>query len=480
VPDYESGWVNITDKAGKYYTLTHNLNNDSNVLVDITGKTTVNGSAHDQYLGLSRVYSSGFSQTYVVNGSRTYGESLVQTYDGVYVLAGTISDGVIEHVFVVKTDSNGEMQWNQTYDSATDMSSRDIIQTNDGGFLVSGYVYVGEDDDTYNDDLFLMKIDAKGNLVWNQTYGGTQDEYCSDLIQTSDGCYMIVGDSYPLNETEADDQALLIKIDDSGNILWNKTYPAANGTQLNSAIEISDGYVLTGYMRVENSTTNSTQYDIWLFKTDLNGNMLWNRTYGETDDYYVDSVYETVDGGYALSGSVETYGNDTADSGIFVMKTDASGSLLWNKTNIVANITFSEDITEATFYYETNSIQTIDGGYAFSGVYMTIHVDDDDTNIEAVTIKTDSQGNIQWNKTVDITGNNILLDIIQTRDGGFALGGFFSADSDDQPKMCIVKTAVNGEFGLAWTNMTENTITLYRGDFDPYWNYVRVKIWVIK
>lgn len=479
-PDYDSGWVNITGMEGQYYSLTHNLENSSNLLVDITGKATLDGPTHDQYLGLSRVYSPEFNQTYSVNGSGTYGEAVIQAFDGGYLLVGSLTDGVTDNVYVVKTDANGDMMWNRTYESTHDRSGGDIVQTSDGGYAIAGYESAQRTDGIYSDDLFLMKIDANGNLLWNQTYGGPGDEYGSDFIQTSDGGYAISGYVYPENETIQ--YALFVKTDASGNLLWNKTYPVTNDTQANAIIQVDDGYVLVGYLAQENPATNETQYNVWLFKTDLDGNMLWNQTYAGTDDDYVDSVYQTADGGYAISGATETYDNETDASGIFLMKTDAAGNMLWNKTNIITEAIVNENSTEFTFYYETNSIRTVDGGFAFSGLNVNAHRDNDTTtyDIQMIVIKTDALGNIEWTKTIGTSGYNFIFDLVQTRDGGFALTGFTEAGPENETRMCLVKTAVNGEVGLAMAGLTENTVTVYRGDSDPYWNYVRVRIWVVK
>jgi hypothetical protein len=130
----------------------------------------------------------------------------------------------------------------------------------------------------------------------------------------------------------------------------------------------------------------------------------------------------------------------------------------------------------------TNAIPTVDGGFLFSGINMTEIMENDDfsLNVQAEIIKIDGQGNLQWTKSFDSEGYTIVFDVIQTRDGGYALVGGISDAELENMQMCLIKTAVNGEVGLAMTSLTENTVTLYRGESDPYWNYVRVRIWVIK
>jgi hypothetical protein len=487
-PDYDSGWVNLTGMQGQAYTLTHNLNTESDLLVDIMGKTALNSPAHDQYLGLSTVYSPNFNQTYTVDGYETYGEAVIQAFDGGYLLVGSINDNVTHNLYVAKTDGNGEMQWNKTYPSTNDVTGRDVVQTSDGGYVIAGHASISGENGTYSDDIFLMKIDATGNMQWNKTYGGAGDEYSNDFIPTSDGGYALSGHVYPENTPENDtiNYALLVKTDASGNQLWSKTYPVTNETDAYSIIQVNDGgYVSAGYLAQEDLATNETNYPIWLFKTDLNGDMVWNQTYAGTNDFYVDSVSQTVDGGYALTGATEIYNNETDASGVFIIRTDPSGKQLWNQTHFITNSTVDDNATDINFYYETCSIQTIDGGFAFGGLNVTAHRDlTNDTvtsyDIQMVVVKTDSLGNIEWTKTMGTTGYNFICDTTQTRDGGFALVGLTATGADDLTSTCLVKTGVEGEVGLAMTGLAANTATLYRGNIDPYWNYVRVRIWVVK
>jgi hypothetical protein len=170
---YDSGWLNITDKQGQSITVTHNLNitdwNDPNMTADITGKTTPN-TALSRFLGLTG--QQGWNRTYGgTNGDQAY--ALVQTADGGYALAGyTNSFGAGGYDFwLVKTDASGTVQWNRTYGGSNENDFVTVLmQTVDGGYALAGDTYsfgVG------NADAWLVKTDASGNMQWNKTYGGT-------------------------------------------------------------------------------------------------------------------------------------------------------------------------------------------------------------------------------------------------------------------------------------------------------------------
>ncbi len=497
-PDYDSGWVNITDLNGQYYTLTHNLGNNTNVLIDITGKTTVNGSVHDRYLGLSQVYNPGFNQTYSILDSYTLGETLLQTSDGGYLIVGFIENQTTydDEVLVVKTDANGVLQWYKTYNFTDNKMFSSVIAANDGGYILAGYADFDLGNDTWVTALALAKIDASGNLLWNKTYGGfnnSTSQYFTDVLASSDGGYVLLGSLY--NRTDRVQYALIIKADSSGTAQWTKTYytpSTENYTDTNSILQVSGGYLVAGIVENDDPTTNYTASNIWLFKVDSNGNLLWSKTYPQnSDDYiYVDLISQTVDGGYFVIGSTETYGDMSLATGAFLLKTDAAGTLLWNTTTPISSIDLNDiDFGDenasfsVTLYYQRTAISTFDGGFLLAGINENIVLNNGTYNITANTmlIKLDAAGNTEWTKIYGDADYYIVYDVIQTRDSGFALVGYRELDDyGSSARMFLMKTTVNGEFGLAMTDSTANTVTLYRGDIDPYWNYVRVRVWVIK
>ena len=504
--DYDSGWVNITDKTGQYYTLTHNLNNSANVLVDITGKTA-DGSVHDRYLGLSRVYSPGFNATYGANNTYTVANSFVQTTDGGYLMAGQTYSLTANinasnpptrgnsSVFLAKTDADGNLLWQSLLGTTQNCTGNSVVQARDGGYAITGYTnfFPGA-----KSDMYLAKTDANGNLMWNKTYPDTLDGLGKSVIQTSDGGYAIVGDKYLDDYAQAD--ACLVKTDANGNMQWNKTFGGTNYDLGNWVVQASDG----GYAIAGTTYSFGIYYaNPWLIKTDINGNALWNKTYGGTiggirsgvniTGAYAHCVIQTSDGGYAIGAS--TAPNDNLISlnwnygAPYLVKTDANGTQQWNQT-------YLDD--PASGYNVLQVVQTADGGYALGGARMygsPYFSGDTNANITLPTysmflVKTDAQGKQQWSNNYGAGTTNVPTfgnvpapcfgsAIIQTRDGGYAIAGYTTTDSLNTFAY-MVKTAVNGEVGLAMTSSTNNSVTLYRGESDPYWNYVRVRIWVIK
>ncbi len=335
--------------------------------------------------------------------TKTYGGALDETCgdmclvgDGGFALAGnTRSFGAGgRDVYLVKTDSAGNMVWNKTYGGAGDEYMLNIIQTSDSGYIMSGYT---ASFGAGGRDVYLVKTDSAGNMMWNKTYGGAGDEYMLNIIQTSDSGYMMSG--YTNSYGAGGNDAWLIKADANGVMQWNRTY-GGNGTDMGyDLVQTSDGgYTFVGYT----SSFGAGGNDAWLVRTDANGNMLWNKTYGgnSTDQTY--ALARTSDGGYAIAGYTMRGSNLSA----YLVRTDANGNLLWEKT-----------------YRETNSnqlglhmIRTTDEGFAIVGwTYLN--------GQDFLLIKTDPGGNLQFNKTYGGPGVENGYAILQTSDGGYLLTG---------------------------------------------------------
>jgi len=359
----------------------------------------------------------------VVEWNKTYGRvydanahnSLVQTHDGGYAIASTSDFGASdadERFYLVKTDSNGTVEWNKTYGTVRSIVYS-MVQTNDGGYILAGagatlpYGVV-----------WVVKTDANGNVQWNKTYGGNGDNARS-IIQTSDGGYAIAGIAAGANGNW---EGFLIKTDSNGNMLWRKTYGAStNNTQLTSVVQTSDGgFLMAGATQ---SPPFSGKVDAYVIRTDSYGNATWVKDYSQTSgDDYGNSIIQTSDGGYAIAGQTDIFGNGDA----WLIKINATGDLTWDKTyNGSAGADFAYSI-----------IQTSDGGYAMGGTI------DFNGNGYAWIIKTNADGTVSWNQTYGGSGYSRGYSAIQTSDGGYALAGYTNSfSSDGSYQVWLIKLA---------------------------------------
>ncbi len=189
MPAFDSGWIDVTNEAGQYFEVVHNLNT-TDIVVDIIGRASANGGPHQTNLGAVN-HVAGWNTIY--GGSHdeeVY--SLVKTVDGGYALAGYSSSfgAGLSDFWLVKTTAQGIVSWNRTYGGSEAEIAYSLVQTSDGGYAMAGSVYsyvAGEF------DCLLVKTDERGNMQWNKTYGGAKADIAYSLAQTSDGGYVLVG-----------------------------------------------------------------------------------------------------------------------------------------------------------------------------------------------------------------------------------------------------------------------------------------------
>jgi len=209
---YDSGWVNITDKRGQYFKITHNLNS-TDLIVDTQGKANLVGGPHQLNYGLME-HLQGWSENYGgTNREEAY--ALVQTTDGGYAMAGqTMSFGAGGYDFwLVKTDTSGIQQWNKTYGGANWEEASALVHTGDDGYALAGYtVSFGAG----LQDVWLVKTDASGMELWNKTYGGSNDDLTNAIVQTTDDGYALAG--YTASYVLGNGDFWLVKTDALGNV----------------------------------------------------------------------------------------------------------------------------------------------------------------------------------------------------------------------------------------------------------------------
>jgi len=264
-----------------------------------------------------------FNRTFGGSGN-DYTYSVIQTVDGGFLLAGgTDSFGSGGSDFwIIKTNSSGQMQWNKTYGGSGNEEAHSVVQTSDGGFAILGTTS-SFGSGIY--DFWLVKINSSGNLLWSRTYGGTSVDDGWAIIELANGELALSGWTSSYGDGSGD--FYLVKTDENGNPLWNRTYGGSQLDVLSCIREVSDGgFVLAGYTY----SYGAGGSDFWLVKTDSNGNQLWNRTCGGMSEDYCFSVVQTNDGGFAALGSTSSFGAGVYD--FWLVKLNEAGSVLWNKT----------------------------------------------------------------------------------------------------------------------------------------------------
>ncbi|KCZ70793.1 hypothetical protein ANME2D_02818 [Candidatus Methanoperedens nitroreducens] len=326
--------------------------------------------------------------------------SVQQTSDGGYIIAGTTftygAGG--SDAWLLKIDANGSRLWDRTFGGINNESAASVQQTSDGGYIIAGTTF------TYGEggsDAWIIKTDSGGKRLWDKTFGGINNESAASVQQTSDGGYIIAGTTFTYGAGESD--AWLIKTDANGNRLWDKTFGGIENEWAASVQQTSDGgYIIAG----TTFSYGAGGSDAWLIKTDANGSRLWDKTFGGTGNESAASIQKTSDDGYIIAGTTFTYGAGGSDA--WLLKTDANGSRLWDKTFGGVNNEWASSIQ-----------QTSDDGYIISGTTFSYGAGGSD----AWLIKTDANGSRLWDKTFGGVNNESAASVQQTSDGGYIISG---------------------------------------------------------
>ncbi|MGC4235288.1 MAG: hypothetical protein QM594_20120 [Niabella sp.] len=329
------------------------------------------------------------------------------TAEGGFIMAGQSSSSSNSLLWIVKTDANGNEEWNNSYTRAYYSEARSIQQTADGGYIVAGYT----GSQNSSKDFWILKTDAGGTLQWQKTFGGSND----------DEAYYI----YPTKE---------------------------NG--------IFNGYIVAGTTSSDDGdVTGGAEgwYNYWVVKLDINGNLVWQKKLEASQRPY--SIKQTNDGGYIIAGDSPTYFNQTAnpndpyDEAAFnVIKLNASGDFQWQLSLGTYRLDAAYDI-----------IQTSDGNYLAAG-YITSINSTLDLDWNGLVVKIGPSGNILWYREVDYTISDEIKSIRETADGGFAFCGITiypwndSYGTYDPSDFWLGKLDASGQlvWQSAWGNQNEN------------------------
>ena len=347
------------------------------------------------------------------------------------------------------------IQWEQNYGGTGRELLLAMQQTSDGGYVMGGLSYSSDTDVGDNNgssDFWLVKTDAVGNIEWEQNYGGPDWDFLFSLEQANDGGYILAGQTHAdggdVSQFNAINDYWVVKTDPLGNIEWEQSYGGSMLDFLGSVIQTTDGgYLLGGETLSDdgNISQNNGDFDCWLVKIDALGNIQWEQNYGGTDSERLlfNSIEQTVDGGYIMAATSRSTDGDVSQNlggdDFWLVKIDALGSIEWEQTY---GDSFSENLNTAR--------QTADGGYILAGSVYSITTQSSNAKV----IKTDNMGNVEWEQEYGGSNDDKFCVLEITEDSGYLLGGWTQssdgdfADSYGEADFWLVKIDANGR--LQW------------------------------
>lgn len=301
-------------------------------------------------------------------------------------------NGEIEYSISPPLPADHNVLWSQMFGSKNDSEvATSLVQCQDGGYALAGYWTSHIDGDT---DFLLIRTDEEGNQLWNQTYSRVSNAWAESLVECQSGGFAIAGDTY--NSTTIRDEGWLVRTDADGNHLWNFTYSGDDDDSFRSLTECSDGgFAMTGITR----SYGAGGLDIWVVRTDASGGVLWNQSFGTPGNEWGESIIEVSSGGFAIAG----YDDDSA----LFLRLDQNGNYLWNHTFGVSGSDEYQSVVECS-----------DKGFALTGM----------KDFKILLVRTNETGDIQWYRTYCDGYARALVESIY---GGFAIAGNqIGADTD--------------------------------------------------
>ena len=378
-------------------------------------------------------------------GSESEGSSCIeQTMDGGYIVAGTSysNDGDVEgnhgsiDYWIVKLDDIGNIIWEKNLGGSGQDYANFIHQTTDEGYIVVGWSQSSDGDVGGNygsTDCWVVKLDDIGNITWEKNLGGSEGDSAYSIRQTTDGGYIVAGSSASndgdVSGNYGNEDYWVVKLDDIGNIIWEKNYGGSNNDRAKSIWQTTDGgYIIAGYSYSNDGDVSEDHgsVDYWIVKLDGIGNITWEKSLGGSNEDYANFIQQTLDGGYIVVGGSQSNDGDVSGNhgyaDYWIVKLDPTGNIAWEQN-------YGGSSGEAAHFVQ----QTLDGSYIIAGGSQS-NDGDVSTNqggVDYWIVKLDAIGDIIWQKSIGGSSNDYAQAVQQTEAGDYIVTGHSESSDGD-------------------------------------------------
>lgn len=402
-----------------------------------------------------------FNDETVFNGKKVWSKSIggsnfeeihgvIATKDGGFVVVGDTksSDGditdkkyALEDIWLSKYNAEGNLLWSKTYGGSEDDLGYSVIENTDGTLVIAGYSKSSDGEVPSNlgmHDFFIFKTDSEGNLIWVKSHGFLSHDHAHKIINTLDGGYFVVGyvDYAGIGKSNKGvlhgvGEFYGIKLDANGNKLWDKYFGGTQNDRVFDVVQANDGgYVMVGYSESSDFDVNDNHgsYDYWVVKINTNGDLVWKKSYGgsELDQAY--GIAKNLNNTYLITGTSNSMDGDISSNkganDVWIINIDDNGALLWEKS------------FGGSGFDTSNSIRMIsNGNFLISGHTRSmdgqITENKGENDFWAFTIS--PNGKMLWQKTFGGSNFDFGYDAVELKDKGFVIVGQTESDDLDVP-----------------------------------------------
>ena len=408
-------------------------NDDENSSPDITNGTidfaiTLGGSLNDSAQSVINTTDDG----YAILG-------FTQSIDG------DVSDKQNENFdyWVLKFDAQDQLQWSRTYGGSSDDRGQDIIQTQDGGYAIIGSSLSNDGDVSNNagmEDYWLVKLDASGAVSWQKSFGFQGNDSGFSVIQTNDQGYLISGildvsasggqgNSSRTSNRHAGGEYWAIRLNASGDMLWSKFFGGSFTDTPEGIVETDDnGFIIVGGSDSFDIdiTNNLGSYDFWIIKISDIGDLLWEKSFGGDEIDQARAIVKSGDGNFVIAGDTRSNSNDVSNNNgaadLWLIKISPEGELIWERT-----------IGGSSFDVSRSIKRTRDNGFILAGSSRSsdIDVSENKGQNDAWVLKVDSNGNLQWERSIGGSNIDFAYGIAELNDNTIVVVGDTASNDQD-------------------------------------------------
>ena len=375
-------------------------------------------------------------QKSIGGGFDNYGRTIAASTDGGYIIAGDIYlGGDTVNYLVSKINEENELIWQKTYGGSGHEIPNKILSTTNGGFILVGYSNSSDGDVSENkgwDDCWILKIDESGNIEWERSFGGTSRDLGNNIIQTDDNGYLIAATSKStdgdINENHGGSDFWLLKINATGSIEWEKTYGGSEDETFSDLKKMNDTtYLLLGSSRSSDGDVGNNYggKDFWLVKIDLAGNLFWERNYGGSESDNGAAIALNKNGGFILGGTSKSSDFDVSKN----LGLDDFWVVFCDSTgSIVWQRSYGgskNDVLKELKYMDDGCLLT---GYSFS---HDNNVTDNHGSSDMWVVKTYNNGQINWSRSLGGSETDGANAMAFSKDFGYLIAGYTASDDGD-------------------------------------------------